>query len=311
LIDPANGRIVTANQRTVDDAYPHHITYSWCPAYRHDRIVELLGELGEFTVEAFQEMQRDVHSRQAEKLLPAVLQRSFTNPLAAEAVKILEAWDYRLTPDSRPGVVFQAFYQAFIEVLTEDLLGNTLPIYLSIIPIFHSVAEIYLDPDRARSTELLAGKDLGQVCEQSLVRAMRFLEEAFGVDRARWSWGALHRYHYEHPGARGVLPSWLLNRGPYPAGGSAFTVNMANYNLARSGGPRRQYTVTTSPSLRLVTSLADVDRTFIMGPMGQSGRPGCPHYADMIEPWIHGRGVPLPLSREGAEQIAVRRTTLS
>jgi len=310
VIDPVEGWIATANHRTVDDAYPHHITYSWCPAYRRDRIVEMLSGLSEFTVEAFQEMQRDVYSRQAEKILPGVLQRSYADPLAKEAVSLLQGWDYRLTADSRGGLVFQVFYHTFIEVLTENLFGNTLPIYLSLIPILHSVAETCLDPERETATELLAGGTLDQVCEQSLARAMRYLEKALRKNRAGWSWGALHRYHYEHPGAAGILPSWLLNRGPYSAGGSAFTVNMANYNLARSGGPQRQYTVTTIPSLRMVTSLADVDRTFIMGPMGQSGRPGCPHYADMIEPWIHGRAVPLPLSRRGAEQIAVHRTTL-
>ena len=310
-IDPEEGWIVTANHRTVDDSYPHHITYSWCPAYRHDRIVEMLGGLSEYTVGAFQEMQRDVHSRQAEVLLPGVLQRSYTDPLATEAVSLLRGWDFRLTAGSRGGLVFQVFYHAFIEVLTEDLFADALPIYLSVIPLFHSVAETYLDPERETATELLAGRNLDRICEQALVRTMGYLEKALGNNRARWSWGALHRYHYEHPGAAGLLPSWLLNRGPYPAGGSPFTVNMANYNLARSGGPRRQYTVTTVPSLRMVTSLADRDRTFIMGPMGQSGRPGHPHYADMIVPWIHGQGVPLPLSREGAEQIAAHRTQLT
>ncbi|MBN2552059.1 MAG: penicillin acylase family protein, partial [Spirochaetales bacterium] len=205
---------------------------------------------------------------------------------------------------------FQAFYQAFVETLAGDMLGDALPIYLSAMPIFHSVFEVYLDPGREAAGELLDGRSLDRICEQSLAGAMGYLQEALGKNRSKWHWGALHRYHYEHPGARGFLPSWLLNRGPYPAAGSTFTVNMANYNLAKRGGPHRQHTVTTVPSLRMVTSLADADRTFIMGPMGQSGRPGFAHYADMIEPWIRGTGVPLPLSREGAETIAVSRTTL-
>jgi penicillin amidase len=310
-IDPDSGWIVTANHRTVDDSYPHRITYNWCPRYRHDRIVEMLRGSGDFTVQAFQEMQRDVHSRQAEKILPGVLRRSYADPLAKEAVALLEGWDYRLTADSRAGLVFQVFCHAFIEILTEDLLADALPIYLSIAQWFHSAAEVYLDPEREPATELLAGRNLDQVCEQSLARAIRYLEAALGRNRAGWRWGALHRYCYEHPGAKGFLPTWLLNRGPYPAAGSTFTVNMASYNLAKKGGALRQYTVTTIPSLRMVTSLADLDRTFIMGPLGQSGRPGHPHYADMIEPWIRGQAVLLPLSRDGAERIAVSRTFLS
>jgi hypothetical protein len=45
--------------------------------------------------------------------------------------------------------------------------------------------------------------------------------------------------------------------------------------------------------------------------MGQSGRPGFRHYADMIRPWMRGEATPLPLSRAGAEAIAVSRTVLT
>src|SRR5215204_1672970 len=42
LVDPEQGFIVTANNRVVDDSYPHHITSDWLDGYRAARIEQLL-----------------------------------------------------------------------------------------------------------------------------------------------------------------------------------------------------------------------------------------------------------------------------
>ena len=59
--------------------------------------------------------------------------------------------------------------------------------------------------------------------------------------------------------------------------------------------------------MRLVTSLQGIDETYIIGPMGQSGRPGTYHYADMLPLYINGGSTKLPLSRSGAEELAVSK----
>ena len=313
--DPAAGRIVTANHKSTGSDYPYPVSYSWTAPYRYERISELLEALPEPEVEDFLRLQMDEYSKRAEHLLPTLLGFDYHVPAAREAAALLGAWDRNLDARSIGGTVFQVFLVAFSRVLLADTLKRSLPAFLAWMPFMYTAPDRLLDArSRGSSPEashLLGERPLAQVCEQALVESVELLEENLGRSRRRWRWGALHRYVYRHPGAVGALSSWLLNRGPYPAGGSASTVNAANFNPAWGGRSEKSFEVTTIPSLRMVTSLADPDRTVIMGPMGQSGRPGLRHYADMIRPWMRGQATPLPLTRRGAESIAVSRTVLT
>jgi penicillin amidase len=310
--NPPEGRIVTANHKTTGAGDPLPVSFSWACPYRYERIVELLAKNDRPSLEDFQAMQMDLYSKRAERLLPAVLQYDFADPDAREAAALLRSWGHIMDAGSSAAAVFQVFLVEFCECLLGDILGATLPAYLSLFTFLYSAPDRLLDTRAGglpQVSHLLGDRQLKEVCEQALRRTMDYLTKALGRNRKRWRWGDLHAHMYRHPGAKGWLGSWLLNRGPYPASGCPNTVNPANFNPARKGSPRWRYEVTTIPSLRMVTSLSDPDRTVIMGPMGQSGQPGFPHYADMIRPWISGKAVPLPLTRRGAEAIAVGLTT--
>jgi penicillin amidase len=308
------------------------VSFSWTAPYRHERIGELLGGLDRPGIEDFVQLQMDQYSKRAEHLLPKLLGFSYRDPGARQAAALLGSWDRSLDAASSAGALFQVFLVEFSRLLLGDILERSLPAFLAWMSFMYTAPDRLLD-DRlaaqAAPSRLLGDRRLEEVCEQALANGMAFLQSTLGRNPRRWRWGALHRYRYSHPGATGGLASWLLNRGSYPAGGSANTVNPANYNPAWIGGRngssssaaegggspdrrsvRKAFEVTTIPSLRMVTSLADADSTVIMGPMGQSGRPGFRHYADMIRPWIEGKATPLPLSRAGAESIAVSRTVL-
>jgi penicillin amidase len=289
------------------------VSYSWICPYRYERIVELLAKHSQPSLEDFQDMQMDLYSKRAERLLPTMLQFEYTDPAAREAAALLGSWNRIMDSDSSAAAVFQVFLVEFCECLLKETLDATLPAYMSLFMFLYSAPDKLLGPQASDPTHvspLLGGRKLGEVCEQALQWTMQYLSEALGKNQNRWRWGDLHTHMYRHAGAKGRLASWLLNRGPYPASGCANTVNPACFNPARGGLPRQRYEVTTISSLRMVTSLADPDRTVIMGPLGQSGQPGFPHYADMIQPWLHGKGVQLPLTRRGAEAISVERTTL-
>ncbi len=75
--------------------------------------------------------------------------------------------------------------------------------------------------------------------------------------------------------------------------------------LGRLTNDLEQFEIGHHPSMRFIASLHDIDETFIIGPMGQSGRPGTTHYADMLPAYLNGEMTRLPLSRRGAEKVAV------
>src|SRR5215210_11533 len=61
-LDPAGGRVISANNAAVDADYPHFMSKEWDPGYRAKRIAELLdaaAESGDLTAEQFREIQMD------------------------------------------------------------------------------------------------------------------------------------------------------------------------------------------------------------------------------------------------------------
>ncbi|TFG59236.1 MAG: penicillin acylase family protein, partial [Spirochaetales bacterium] len=315
-INPASGFIATANHKTAPAGYPHKVTHSWAAPYRHRRIVELLGREKAHSPDSFAAIQKDVYSKRAEVFLPVLLGFSYAGKEAREAAGMLKDWDLSMGADSRGGLLFQVFLNRFAEILCKDLLGEYLPVYTIFSHLFFSALDALFDSAAGgrvpgkKQRQLLGGRDLAALCEEALGGSIRFIEKALGRNRKTWSWGRLHRYYYRHPGARGGLAERLLNRGPYPAPGSTDTINLGFYNPAKKGPPANQFEVTAIPSLRFLTDLADADSSRIMGPMGQSGRPGTLHYADMMKHWMKVEYVSLPLSREKSVEISVQKTVL-
>lgn len=130
--------------------------------------------------------------------------------------------------------------------------------------------------------------------EQALMRIWSDLAPRFGNRPEKWNWGRYHTLYYRHPGAITGLTSWLLNRGPWPAGGDWTTVNVCGYSLTVNPGE-----TTTIPSMRFIASLADKDGNLICLPLGQSGRPGNKFYDDFAPKYRKGRYVPFPMHPHG------------
>ena len=71
--NPADGYVVTANNKVVPDDYPYFITTDWAPPYRAERIVELLTAKNGLTPDDYARIQGDQASAQARELLPFML----------------------------------------------------------------------------------------------------------------------------------------------------------------------------------------------------------------------------------------------
>ena len=93
----------------------------------------------------------------------------------------------------------------------------------------------------------------------------------------------MNRLHLVHPlgTVRPLGP--LFNRGPYPAGGDPFSVWP---NATRI---QPYYDDFHSASYRMIVDLADLSRSVSVCPVGQSGHPASPHYADQLQEWQAGR----------------------
>ncbi len=106
LYDPPEGYLASANEN-LDRADEQQIHSHALPGYRKKRIVERLHELQQATIEDMQQLQYDVTSLQARRLLPIFLPHVPDGPLK----KMLADWDLRYNPESEAATMFQHLYR--------------------------------------------------------------------------------------------------------------------------------------------------------------------------------------------------------
>ncbi len=156
LLDPEEGRVVTANYRSVTDQDLQQLSYAWAAPYRFQRVNQLLEGMADPGPEQFARLQMDVHSNQAERILPKLLAFGFRDPLAVRAAELLRAWDREVRGDSTGAAVFEVFLA--VEDVILDRLDST----------FWDRKDT---PQRETPREIL---------ERSLMRTMHFLERRLG-----------------------------------------------------------------------------------------------------------------------------------
>jgi len=98
----------------------------------------------------------------------------------------------------------------------------------------------------------------------------------------------VHTTRPEHP-LSSALPAAATRLNPprVAMGGDAETVQAAAF-IAGAG-----YTVTNTSVARYVFDLADWERSAWVVPLGASGDPRSPHYADQLEAWSEARLLPM------------------
>jgi penicillin amidase len=292
--NPPEGLIVNCNNRVASDADPNPISNSWSAPYRYERVLALLKEMKEPSVEEFRKMQMDVYSRQAEALLPKVLAYRFEDPRAVEAAALLESWDRQVRADSRGAAVYEVFLTEFVRALLEDEVGGNLFYYFHVMFSKYLIQDVILDRPESG---LWDRKDTPQkegpreIVERALAASIDLLESRLGKSRRGWSWGGLHPVEWRHAGATSGFTRMLLNSGPYPVGGDATTLNAQGAIPAKG-----EYRSVHLPALRMIVPLNDLDGMQIMATIGQSGQPGHRHYDDMVRPWLDGKLIGLPTS---------------
>jgi len=308
--NPAQGWIATANHRSTPDNAEHPLTYDWCAPYRYERITQTLQAMKAPTPDSFRRLQLDVHSLQADRLIPKLAAYNFTDDKARLAQKMLLSWDREVGADSAGAVVYEVFLTEWVRALLEDELGKDLKFYLHLLPAAYLAHDVILDRPNSPLWDRVdtpVKETPREILELALKNTMTWLDDhRLGGDATKWRWGRVHHYYFAHPGAKSRIEHSLLSRGPFPAPGDNTTVNAACFDPSLGS-----YGTIVIPSLRVIAPLSDLDRTMIAGPMGQSGQPGHPHYDDLIEPWMSAEGVPLYFSRTAVEANAASRLVLT
>ena len=290
LWNPSTGVIISANQNIADKSYPYYLSNLWEPHSRFQRIRELLASAEKFTADDFRQLQQDVVSPYSRDLAGYVL-RAFDADTVRDvsvknALEYLRNWDFRCTSSDVATTIINMFFVKLLHNTFEDEMGKDLFndfVYFSAIP--YRVTNQLLAADSSDwfddvKTGVKESRD--DIIRKSLIDAIAELNSSLGGEMKTWQWGTIHRVLFEHPFGKKKPLDHVFNVGPFPAGGSATTVNKADFSLASP------FYFVAGPSMRLVVDLANPQSAFMAITLGQSGQPLNNHYDDQTALWLNG-----------------------
>ena len=296
VLNPADGFIVTANNRQVGGDYPHRITTNWASPYRAMRIREMVEAARGVSADDVARQQMDVRDAFARRHLPAAVRAA---ELAGDSAVLreLRAWDGSAALDSRAAALFYTWFEALRTRVGDDEFGGK-NVYFprtALEAVLERGGGAWVDDVRTDKAETL---------DELSADAMREAARTVGTK----VWGDLHVTRIDHPlGVVGALDRALkLNIGPFPNRGSPNTVNVSPF-----GARRPPFVNGYGPSPRHVVDMGEMDDAggFVI-PTGQSGVPTSRHYRDQTPMWREGRLWRIPLDRMKAETRVVSRVTL-
>jgi penicillin G amidase len=290
--NPPIGFVVSANNRSVSDDYPHYISHWFDLPNRYDRIREMLMEKERLSIDDFRDMLADRKSKLAERILPGLLTevRKKTNPgrNAVRAIELLSEWDMVYRPDSPEPLIFEKFYLTFMENLLLDDMGEEL--YREFIGDKILVRNIIDLVWTKRQSAWLAGDYLrggpgsfSDIVQKSFYEAIEWIELNIGPDPKRWKWGDVHTLKLSHPmgSVKMIDRVFGLNKGPFSPGGSFHTVCPYSYNFTNP------FVINHGASQRHIFSTGDWDESLSVIPTGTSGIPASDYYCDQTEMYVN------------------------
>ena len=307
VLDPAEGWLVSANDRLVRD--PASPTYAgeWDPGYRGIRLREELGALRQPDAEAFRILQTDIASAPVAAYRQAILASSPRTPRGLEAQAVVRAWDGVLAVDSAGAAIAEAWLMRLADRTFKDKLGETLYAdYQGGRWMVRALTLLLGRPNDAWFSSQVDGEGngLGDLAGRSLDDAVKELTSRLGADMAKWRWGDLHTITFEHQLSVAKPLNLLFDIGPLPRPGDGYSVNQAAYRIAKP------FALRNHSSMRMIVDLGDLDASLSVIPTGQSGQPFARHWGDQTPLWASGRLHPMGFTRErliGVEGTLVLR----
>jgi acyl-homoserine lactone acylase PvdQ len=292
-IDPKKGFVGTANHDLFGEGdYPgsRQFPADFAAPWRMRRINHRLAAKTDWDVESCLDLQGDVMSGRAVALLKSLwpdLERH-GGPTAAALLD----WDGRMEVDRTEPAIFSRLILALALEIGQDEavvkeLDRTLFDAERILRLLAGgLSEIWWDDVR---TEVVEDREM--IVDRCLDR-MDLLDHSI-------VWGDIHQVDFSHPLGDFPLVGTLLrlagHRHPVGVPGDGSTVNAHYWDLAHP------FSVMAIPSMRFVADVGDWDRSILVLPLGQSGRPWSSHVADQFSDWLAVKGRALPFSREMIE----------
>ncbi len=292
--NPARGFVSSANQYPVDFTYPYYVTASSWEAYRNRRINQVLAASSNVTMQDMIKLQHDNFNQRGADALPIFLPHldpSSFNEKEKEAYEHLKKWDFYNNPESEDAPYFAAWWQQLQPMVWDELdsahVAMQYPTAFNTIQLIKtqpnfSFFDLVATPEKETATDIL---------RKSFSASVKFIEDWKTRKNESLVWGNYKDSYIGH-----LLRQKALNIPVRSSGGGSAVVNA--------------HTQTHGPSWRMVVSLEKSGVKAIgVYPGGQSGNPGSPYYANMVEPWAHAKYYTLRLATSPEQLTGYQSST--
>ncbi|WP_260471940.1 penicillin acylase family protein [Bacillus salinus] len=286
-VNPEEGFVATANNKVIGDSYPYHLSNTWAEPYRQERIQEVLRSKDKLSVEDMKALQNDFYSKQAEQLLPVLLdelkaKQSELTDVEQEAMELLAQWNYVEDVSLPQPLVFGIWMEEYVDYLFEDRFPED--IYKLMEGEDLIVADMIVSANNGDVSSWMSDKGgLEQVTVETYKIAVARSVEEQGSNPEKWQWGEFHQVYFDHPlSAIEPLHLFFDPKGPVPMGGGQKTVGRAGWNEDTG-------IVTHGAPWRTVVDLSDMTKSWNVVAPGQSGHRLSRWYGDQIDEWTSGQ----------------------
>ncbi len=295
--NPEEGFLATANQNVTPDDFTHWdaIGFSWSDPYRGDRVNEVLGANKNMTMEDMKALQTDYLSIPASILAPMLKGIAFMDK-AAEAKEKMADWDFRLEANSISASIYVAWENQIKKMANERFIPAE---GKGIVPGIQMarIMEWIKAPDARFGVNPILGRN--KFLSDAFSNGVDDLEKSLGSDMNLWHYGQKKNKHtYMQHALSDVVNEKtraLLDLGPLPRGGNAYTPGSTGGNLKQSSGA----------SFRMIVNTGDWDAAVGTNGPGQSGNPDSPFYNNLFEPWAKDEYFPVYYSRGKIDSVAI------
>ncbi len=313
VLNPADGFVATANQAVTRPGYPYYLGDSWAYGYRSQRIVELLQRQDRLSVADMAALQLDTRNGFAPTFVPYLLKVFMPSQYLAGGQRLLQGWNFKQGPGSAAAAYYNAVWRNTLALTFHDELKP------SVWPDgggrwFEVMRKLLSEPqnrwwDDVSTDGVIETRD--DILAEAMAEARDELVRRQSRQAADWTWGHQHQLDLESQTlgqSDNGLVRWLFNRGGYQVGGGGEIVDATKWDAAAEGPDA--YDVVAAPSMRMVVSLADLDRSRWVNLTGASGHAFHPNYVDQTRLWVDGETLPWAFGRRAVEAAARHTLTL-
>lgn len=292
--NPDCGYVSSANNKTVSDAYPFHISHWFDLSYRIDRIRQMLTETEKPGVDDFKAMQSDVKAIIAEKMTPTIIEevnkKENLSEAEREAVKLLAEWDFVMDKNKPQPAIFETFYINYMENVIRDEMGDDIfKEFVKHKVLVRNIVNHTWQNRQSTWCDNVNTKDKTEnftdIVQESFEDALLKLDEKTGGKPQDWKWGDIHKLTIAHPMAKVKVLNWLfdLNSKTYPVSGSFHTVCPYAYSFANP------FKAVHGASHRHIYSTADWNESLSIIPTGVSGVPLSKYYGNQTQRFVNNQ----------------------